>query len=205
MSIYALLNRFLNTMVKVSEDSKIIAKKIAQVFGGKFNLDRFWDENNSHHVDILCSPEELSSNRNFFATVSLSDHPLIRYGEEFHIRLEILGSCMDSYEFFPNILSTAAFCIINSKWFCAPGLIFPDIVSMYYPDLEMKHLLFAPPFVWDDLGIIELGDKKVAFLLAVPISEMERRYSIENQNGELEKLLEENRVEISNLGRSSVL
>ena len=38
-----------------------------------------------------------------------------------------------------EILSTAAFCIINSKWFCYPGAIFPDIVSMYLKSSKIKH------------------------------------------------------------------
>lgn len=44
---------------------------------------------------------------------------------------------------------------------------------MDYPNGEMKHVLLVSPFLWYDLTTLNFSDKKVAWLLAVPISDNE--------------------------------
>nr|WP_276570023.1 suppressor of fused domain protein [Paenibacillus alvei] len=85
-----------------------------------------------------------------YSTIGLSDYTIGYSVNEKPLRTEIVRACATEYEFFPNILTTCAFFIINSKFSVSPGKIFQDIIQMYYLDYEMKHVLFTSPFLWED-------------------------------------------------------
>ena len=70
----------------------------------------------------------------------------------------------------------------------------------------MKHLFFTSPSLWqDNLETLDLETKKVAWLMAVPISEAERQYKEANGADALEDLFEEHQVDILDLTRKSVV
>ncbi len=52
---------------------------------------------------------------------------------------------------------------------------------------------------------IELDSKKVAWLLAIPISEAERSFAINNGSNKLEDLFEKHQIDIYDLDRSSIV
>lgn len=151
--------------------NKTIAKTLAHVFGGTPRVQKFWDDNREQSVDILRCENQPQKGVTSFATIGLSDWPLIQDGEEYPVRIEILGVCGSTFQCFDNAISTAAFCIINSGWFCSPGTIFPDIFTMYKNSTSLQHMAFTSPFLWgSDLKTLEFPEKNVAWLLAVPIS-----------------------------------
>ena len=120
------------------------------------------------------------------------------------IRIEILGACNNEQIEFPNILSTAAFEIIDRAE-CNYGLILPRLIELYYPNINMKHICLISPFLWDELKTIELPDIKVAWLLMVPISDEEMNYALKYGVDELESLFEEANIDIFDLNRLSVI
>lgn len=196
----------------VFPENKTLARTVARVFGGSPRVTRFWDDNHKSWVDILaCSDHRPGVTA--FSTLGLSDHPLYKDGAEYPARLEIVGACVSKFaaactrrhQGFDNAISTAAFCIINSRWFCYPGAIFPDVVAMYKLSKTMKHLLFVPPFLWeDDLKTLDLGKKKVSFLLAAPISEAEYVFAQQKGSDLLEEVFERTNIDIFDLNRKSV-
>ena len=105
---------------------------------------------------------------------------------------------------FANVMATAAFCIINTDWSIHPGAIFPNVLGMYKCSDTMKHLMFVPPFLWEDLETLSLDSKTVAWLLAVPISDEEYQYAMDNGTDALEKLFEEEQIDLFNIDRESV-
>ncbi|WP_246314591.1 suppressor of fused domain protein [Paenibacillus foliorum] len=122
------------------------------------------------------------------------------------MRVEIVGACKSEFEFFPNVLATCSFNVINTRLSCSPGVIFKDEVKMYYPDLEMKHVMFVAPFLWEDsLTTLDFPSKKVAWLLAIPISHKEYLFSNEQGSEKLETLFENSQINIFDLNRKSVL
>jgi antitoxin YqcF len=197
----------------VTIKNKTIARAAYAAIGGKPkpNITRYWDEDNKSFVDIMLCEDRPEKGVNTVTTIGTSDHPLFQGGKEYHddegalVRAEIVGSCYNKVKVFPNIISTAAFCVINSKWFCAPHAIFPDIVSMYLPRVSMKHLMFFPPFLWEDLKTMEIDGLKVAWLMAIPISESEYQFAIENTTDKLAELFEENDIDYFDLNRKSVV
>lgn len=80
-----------------------------------------------------------------------------------------------------------------------------DIVGRYIEKVEMKHILFTDPFLWDNINSIDIEDTKVAWLLAVPISEKEYLYAQEKGTDALEKFFEFENIDIFDLNRKSIL
>jgi len=194
-------------MAKIPHIHKNIAKVIANAFGvEKPPISRYWDDNHENFVNILESVNSPQNGVTSFATIGLSDHPLILNGKEFDARLEIVGACGSNFKNFDNVLSTAAFCVINSQWFCAPGVIFPDVLSMYDLSPTMSDLYFVPPFLWEEnLRTITFEGKKIAWLLAVPISKAESAFAQEKGPEKLEDLFEKEQIDIYDLHRPSVV
>ena len=192
-------------MATVSESNKKIARMAVAAFNADPTIVTYWDDNHRSSVEIVSCADSPQRNVTSCSTVRLSDWPLIKGGTEYPARTELVGACGSRYDRFPNILSTAAFCIINSRWFCYPGAMFPDIVWMYYDSFEMKHLLFAPPFLWEPgLETLHLPDKTVAWLMIVPISEAEYAYAEKHGSDRLEAEFERSQIDVFNLERPSI-
>ena len=190
-------------MSSVLQANKAVAKKVANAFGGQPNVTRFWDDRQQNAVDILKCEDRPVSNVTSYATVNLSNWPLFFQGEEYNARTEILGACRSEVAEFSNVIATAAFCVINSRWFCCPGTIFPNVVSMYKCSDALKHLFFVPPFLWEEnLPTLQLDDRKVAWLLAVPISDSERELAVRESPAKLEELFVHRQIDIFDINRT---
>lgn len=194
-------------MSSVTSFQKKIAKHTAIAFGvDKPPITRFWDDKKHNGVFILEANDRPQDGVKAYATIGLSDHPLMRRGREFDVRVEIVGVCGSAFIDFANIIATAAFCVINSRWFCAPGIIFPDVVSMYMKSSSMSDIYFTYPFLWEEkLKSTSFDGQKVAWLLAVPVSKAESEFAQVNGPEKLENLFSEKDIDIFNLDRPSVI
>jgi suppressor of fused protein SUFU len=75
---------------------------------------------------------------------------------------------------------------------------------MYDCSPTMRHFLFVPPFLWEgQLDTIDRDGRKIAWLLAVPISEGERAFAEANGSEKLEELFGDRQIDIFNLHRPS--
>ena len=102
--------------------TKAVARITANAFGvEKPPVCRFLDNNRKSFIDILEARDNPDRALISYATVGLSEHPLLHDGKEYGAGVELLGVCRSESQSFGNVLATAAFCIINSSWFCAPG------------------------------------------------------------------------------------
>lgn len=178
---------------------------MASVFEGKPQVSRYWDNSESAYVDLVSCADQPCDDVTSFGTVGLSDYPLVQDGKEFPARLEIVGAVASDTESFAEILTSAAFHIINQKWFCCPGSILQNAICIYDQSLEMKHLLFTSPFLWDDFASEDFENITVAWLLAIPISDNEKLYADENGYDKLENLFEEKEIDVFDLERASIL
>ena len=196
----------MGAVAEVSDSSKTVAKTAAAAFGGKPRVTRFWDDDHRNSVYILSCEDGPQRGVTAYSTVGLSDWPLYYGDEEYHTRLEMVGACGSSFERYDNAVATAAFNVINSGWFYYPGAICPDVLSLYVPSTTMKHFLFVPPFLWEDeLPTMELEHRKIAWLLALPISDEEQSFAESNGSDELEELFQEHQIDIFDLERPSVV
>lgn len=189
----------------VSAEDKIVAKHALKAFGGTPKVYKYWDNNDNSNIDIAGCIDRPDAGVTSYATLGLHNYSIDKFADDKELRVEIVGACATETEFFPNMLSTCAFCVINSKYTIFPGKVFLHVVKEYYPDIEMKHILFTSPFLWDEFETIDFPDIKIAWLLAVPISENEFLFAEKNGYEALEDLFEENEIDIFDIYRQSVL
>jgi hypothetical protein len=193
-------------MIEVTQDNKIIAKTAARIFGGIAKVHTYWDDNENSSIGVLSCFGSPQIGVTSYATVGLSDAPLHKDNTILPMGLELVGACGDSFPKFDNALATAAFYIINSKWGCFPGSIFPDMLSMYNASTTMCHLLFVPPILWDErLETLYLETKTVAWLQAIPVSDAELEYAKAEGPDKLEDLFEKKQIDVFDLERPSIL
>lgn len=141
-----------------------------------------------------------------YSTVGLSRFPLMKNEKRSAVSLEIIGSCGSAFPDFNNLISASAFHVIFSKWYCCPGMIYPDVVSQCGISVTMNDVYFANPFLWDNkLHNLKVNSSTVAWLLAVPISRGESNYARKFGTDKLEELFEKEDIDIFNLNRQSVV
>lgn len=187
------------------ESRKAIAKKVVQAFGGTPKVNRYNSDDNSLSIDLINCQNQPDEHVNSYGTVGLSEYPLIKDGQEFHVRIELVGAAESTYGKYPNLLKSAAFYIINEHWFCCPGAILCNIIDMYDPNLEMKHFFFTTPFLWNELRETKINELNITWLLAVPISENEKKYKDEFGENALEEKFEEAQIDIFDISRPSII
>jgi len=182
---------------------RLVARAAVDAFGGRPGGHRYYDEDESHSVDIVKCDGTPSVELATYSTVSLHQYP--NFLDDKDIRTEFAGVADSGVEQFSNALSTAAFFVIKDRWLAAPGVVFPGILNAYSLGTRMEHVLWYPPYPWEPLGSLSVNaDLTVHWLLAVPIHESERQYLMEHGYFELENLFERKQVEYWNLRRSPV-
>jgi hypothetical protein len=194
-------------LTQISSRARVVADHSALGFGVvKPPIFQFWDDDHRSNIRVLEAADCPQQGVTSYATVGLSEHALIRNGTEFPTRVEFLGACGSAFPNFNNVVATAAFCIINSNWFCAPGVIFPDIVRIHGISITMSDIYFANPFLWNGaFGSETIDGRTTAWLLAVPISKAEAAYAGEHGPQKLEELFSQRDIDIYNLNRTSVV
>jgi len=75
----------------ISNSNKEIAKVLFSAFGSKPDVNRFWDENERSHVDILVCNDRPNEGFLSIGTIGLSDYPLFKDGHEYPVRLELVA------------------------------------------------------------------------------------------------------------------
>ena len=191
---------------QISARHKNIASYIAGILGvQKPPISRFGDEEGRSDVFVLEASNSPQVGVKAFCTIGLSDAPLFLDGKEFGARVEILGACGAAFQGLESAISSAAFCVMNSQWFCAPGAIFPGVVEAHGISSTMSDFYFAQPFLWESLKTINVEGQDIAWLLAVPVSKAETEFARNNGPEKLEALFSELDIDIFDLNRPSVV
>ena len=155
-------------------DNKRIAHNILEIIGGKPKVIEYWDSFRESMIDIFIGVDRPYEGITSYSTIGLSSYPIdLKTKDNRKLRVEFIGACDSSSDMFANIISTCAFNIINDKYSCDPGTVYPNVVSEYYPDTEMRHVYFTTPFLWEDTHSLEFDDIIITWLMAIPISDNE--------------------------------
>lgn len=193
-------------MTHASNINQEIAKMMAAVFGGNSRIRQYQDEEEKSQIAILQAADRPFSGITSYSTVGLSGWPIPNSQVRPPLGAEIVGACASDREEFGNLISAVAFFVINSGWITSPGVTFARIVGMHFPDTTVPHLMFVPPFLWEaDLDSKVIGDRTVAWLLALPITSPELDYAQQYGSEALEERLEEAEIDIFDLQRSSAI
>jgi hypothetical protein len=170
--------------------------------GGEVSVRAYYDDLKSTSVDIFRSAQPEGA---LFATIGLmavdqSRNPGVQ------IHSEILMDRRDGDEQVANILATVAFYIMKTGWRVAPGIVFEEMLRMYFPDHPLPHILFVPPFQWRSaMAKVPVGDSFIYPLVGVPISEEERVFAASQEDRALEHLWESQHVDVLDWGRPSAV
>jgi len=188
------------TEQKPSEFSKALYKKLNPILGVNSKVFSYGDDENLHKIYILNIIDATDNNVIFFSTLSLTE--LAPHNNSF----EILITGYQKYEELANVLGTIAFFIIKDKWESQIGVVFETLIEQYYPDKNVKHLLFVEPYLWEDkLQDFSIGDRRINFLLAIPITQAELEYKNTYGHDALENLLDKKNIDIFDIDRKSTL
>jgi hypothetical protein len=191
-----------------TDENKMLAKFMRNTFGINPNarIVDYLNEDESTSIPILSCPESPYKGLTTYATIGLSDYPMYHDNKEFDLRVEIVGVGDSSIDWFPNILSTSAFYVIQKGWLYSPGAVVENLVSMYEANTELKHIYFTSPFLWSEqLKTLQLETKKVAWLLSILITDSEYQYLKQHGSDKFEELLEERDADVFNIARNSVI
>lgn len=192
-------------MEKPSALRQAVAQGLLKIAGESRKIFQYKDADDQDEVDIFFDKNNPTIGITTCATIGMSEVDQgFRLPDGKDLRVELIGACGE-YKFLPNILSTCAFNLRDHDYPCYPGAVHPHVVEEYYPDFEMKHILFVSPFLWDNLDDIFCENKQITWLMAVPISEAEYVYLEENGSDALENLLEKKDIDVFDLERASVV
>lgn len=171
-----------------------------------YKVQEYWDEKNQKSIDIFTGIHTPYENVNSYSTLGLSQYTANLQSKGKILSVEFVSACDSSYPLFPNVISTCAFQVMDGKQNYGPGAVISNVISMYYPTSDMKHMWMAYPFLWDDAPhTLTVQQKLVAWLQLIPISDKEYQYLLTNGCDALEELFEREQVEVLNLNRKSVL
>jgi len=191
-------------MMMATDVDKAIARRIAESFAGAPSVHQYSDDSGSTSIAVLRSADRPSPRHTSYSTIGLSEHPNNIGGTD--VRVELAGICSSDVDLFPNVLASSAFAAINDGLLIAPGIVFEGAVSDYGLSESLPHVVWVPPFVWPELGSVSVTESLVAhWLLAVPISEVERLFLVDHGFDKFEKLLEDRDVRYFDLSRDSLV
>lgn len=191
----------------VSQDNKSIAKILAAAFGGTFSVVEFVHDSVPLSVDLLHCEDRPVKGVTSLGTIGLSDTAFYLEDKEYPVRVELVSAiASEDAQAFGSVLGTTAFCIIRSHRIVHPGSVLEDAVNLYIPESTLPHMYFTAPFLWEkDLRVMQLATKKVAWLLAFPISQAELNLLREKGDSALEDEFEKHNIDIFDLYRESVV
>lgn len=184
--------------------NKLIANNMLKIFNTKPKILRFADEEEVKTVDLMMCENCPDAGITSYGTIGLYNCNIGLTYEDKPLRMELLAACASSIEDFANIVTTAAFEIMDRKN-AYPGYIINDIVSLYIDNSDMEHILLTYPFLWGDVHNSVFEDITVAYLMAVPISDKEKEYCLQNGLDALESIFEKKQIDIYNIHRGSAL
>jgi antitoxin YqcF len=180
------------------EWAKYLREKVP---GDVVHIARHYDEGERNVIAIFTSENAAGI---VAATVGVMDYDQARQGKP-PLATEILFDARGRPASIANIAATIGFYIIKDGWRVAPGVTFAEMVSMYEPGLRVRHVVFVPPFQWDEgMTRVALSDRTVYPLLAVPITDGELRLVQEQGANELQERWERFSTDVLDWSREGV-
>jgi len=136
-----------------------------------------------------------------FGTVGISVTPSRYNGKVSNIYVELVGASYSRFHELASGLLIIAERVRAGEWTCCPGTIFPDVLNK-----NNSEIYLMSPVLWDDrLRTVNIGDIKLAWLQAIPISKSEAQFANKHGTDALESILEDNEIDLFDLERRQVI
>ena len=195
--------------VKRTEDNIAYARYFANAIGFESKVLEYLDKEENYSIDIVYVTDPIDRDVAILSSIGVSDYPNnfeVKGGEFKNIAIELLMTSYKRFENILDILGELGIFLIKNKLNCQPGTVFTNMIEDFY-EIEMKHIMFIEPYLWEDkLSALEFDNKKFHCLLSVPISDKELDYKLKYGRAALEELLfGKEEIDLYNLERKSVL
>lgn len=190
-----------------SEANRWIARHARDVFDGEqARVVRYLDAPERSEIHVLQSSDTPAEGLTSFCTVGLSDYPDPAGPPRLDPPLGVEILAVSDLPEFGEVVSTAAFCVINSGCRPRPGGVFRGVVALHRPGSRARNLLFVEPCLWadEDFASRALEGKTVAWLQALPITDAEAEFVRDNGADALTVLFDDDGPDFLDLDRDSV-
>lgn len=191
------------------EHVKAIYSDIKVLFGGaKPIVDRFADDDEDPNwVDVMRTAESPQPGVTSYATLGMSrfDNGGLEVDGK-PLRVELLAACQSEFTHIADGLASCALNVAKDKWQVTPGVVHPNVLDLYRPDIVLKHLFLVTPFLWGDGPADRKFDELiVTWLMAIPISDSEIDHVARYGPERLESLFEERQIDVFDINRDVVV
>ncbi len=195
-------------MEQVSPDMRqkqLVLQRIEEVFEKPVQVSNFVSEDERACVEIVRCPDSPFAGVTSYSTAGVFRCENLLTADNRELNVEFMGICDSRNNWFDGLLSTCAFAMIKGRVRAHPYEVYKDIIPIYQPNIDMKHILLIPPFsLHHDLGIIETDNRVITWLMINPISEKEYGFMRENGYQRLIDAFVEKNIDIYDLYRKSI-
>ena len=111
--------------MEVSQDNIKLARFLAGAIGFEPNVYPYYDDGESHQIDILSLKDPIDELVGIYSSIGLSDYEnLVAVSDgKNNIPIELMVTAYTRFESATNILSTCCFYIMKDKFECRPGAV----------------------------------------------------------------------------------
>jgi len=187
------------------EQKHLVQQRLEEVFEKPLQIGTFVSDDEQASVEIVRCVDSPFAGVTSYSTLGVYQCKNLLTADDRELNVEFMGICDSRNNWFDGLLSTCAFAMIKEKVRAHPYEVYKDIISIYQPNIDMKHILLIPPFSLNhDLGIIETENRVITWLMLNPISENE--YAFMQKNG-YQKLIDafvEANIDVYDLYRKSI-
>ncbi|WP_309032565.1 suppressor of fused domain protein [Streptomyces alfalfae] len=185
----------------VPEVSKSVARRLREHVGGSFRAESFHNQDESESVFIITLSDVPDRELSLYSTAGLVEHPNLLQGTNIPVELMAVAPTQDLA--MKNVLATASFNVSLSGWLAAPGVVFPNAISDYFPNTTVPHVMWTEAFTYPELSTMQVAEGVAAhWLQAVPLSDSEAAFLRRHGFDALDRLLGESGVDLFDLRRN---
>lgn len=185
-----------------------IKKAIQNAFGNDLVSEDYVSYHNDS-ITILSCKNGLTEGITAHSTLGVCLHhqPSLKPGQA--VGVEFVGIEYEDSDVMRGILSTCAYATID-RMPIQPFSCWPDVLSLYLPEIKLQHVLFLPAYLWgDNLMRSSFENIMIFYLLVCPISDGEAKFlcGFNDNSVGAEKLMQEfekRNVDICDFYRESV-
>jgi hypothetical protein len=169
------------TEPQLPQTRSAVSAALRQKLGGESSVHAYYDEGETNVVAIVEADATPAPSLTTYATASL--HDCVNRLDDRDVRVELFVVGLRECSELGKLLATAAFCVAKNQWLVAPGVVFPNIVSDYFPTAAVKHLMWVEPLDFANLSGMRVDGLEVPLfpLQGVPITDAE--YGLLRANG----------------------
>lgn len=187
------------------EQKQLVLQRIKEVFENPIQIETFYSDDEQACVEIVGCPDSPFGGVTSYSTLGVYQCENLLTADDKDLNVEFMGICDSRNQWFDGLLSTCAFAMIKGKVRAHPYEVYKDIIPVYQPNIDMKHILLIPPFsLKHDLGVIETDTRVITWLMLNPISDSEFAYMQKNGYEKLLDVFVEEDIDVYDLYRKSV-